>query len=619
MRTVALITLTLLLVASLARSQKPGNIVARTTLDSRFAPFYHGVASGDPLPDRVMLWTRITTQAVGPLTINWAMATDTGITNVVTSGTATTSDTIDHTFKIDVTGLQPGTWYYYRFEYQGRYSVVGRTYTAPTGTGVDSLRFGVVSCSNYEAGYFNAYGALARRNDLYAIFHLGDYIYEGGGDGQGDRDHDPDHEIIDLDDYRIRHSQHKLDDDLRCLHQMYPFITVWDDHESANDSYKDGAANHDPGNEGPWSDRKAASIQAYKEWMPLRDPDIGNRERIWRTLHYGDLMDLIMLDTRLYARDEQVTGSAIDDPGRNLIGPEQLGWLSNELSTSTAQWKVIGQQVMMAPLELPFLGPINTDQWDGYRAERQRVYDSILTKQIDNVVVLTGDIHSAWANDLPTANYNASTGAGSVGVEYVCTSITSTNSAVSVPVGIINGANPHIKHANLSDHGYLVLDVNKERAQADYWNVANVANASQYAQSLETSWYCADTTAHLQQASDSSQAPLGVHAIIPPKYPPNLPIAVDDPTTTDGLVALLGGYPNPFHTDFAIKYYLHRAAKVSVRLVDLQGRDIEKRNLGHEAQGLHIVDFTQSQLANGLYFIELQVDGRTATQRMIKY
>lgn len=619
MRMLLTILSTCLLGIALAHAQKPSNIVARTTLDSRFSPFYHGVASGDPMPDRVMIWTRITTQDLGAIQVNWTMATDTGMTNVVQSGVATTYDTLDHTLKVDVTGLQAGTWYYYRFEYQGRYSVVGRTYTAPTGTGVDSLRFGVVSCSNYEDGYFNAYGALAQRNDLYAIFHLGDYMYEGGGDSSGDRDHDPDHEILDLTDYRMRHSQHKLDDDLRCLHQMYPFITVWDDHESANDSYKDGAENHDPGNEGLWTDRKSASIQAYKEWMPLRDPDPGNRERIWRTLHYGDLMDLIMLDTRLYARDEQVSGSNIDDPQRSLIGPEQLGWLSAELENSTAQWKVIGQQVMMAPLELPFIGPVNFDQWDGYRAERQRVYDSILTKQIDNVVVLTGDIHSAWANDLPTGAYNENTGEGAVGVEFVCTSITSTNSIVSVPVSIINGENPHIKHVNLVDHGYLVLDLNRERAQGDFWRVTNISNANQYADNWDVSWYCADTTAHLQQAADSSVAPQGVHAIPPPKFPPNLPIAVDDPTSTDGLMALLGGFPNPFHTDFMLKYYLHHPGKVTIRLIDLQGRVLDKRNLGQQGTGLHIAEFDEAQLADGMYMVELNVNGRIATQRMIKY
>lgn len=570
------------------------------------------------MPDRVMIWTRLTTQDVGPIQVNWAMATDTGMTSIVRSGVATTIDTLDHTLKVDVTGLNPGTWYYYRFEYQGRYSITGRTYTAPVGA-ADSLRFGVVSCSNYEDGYFNAYGALARRNDLNAIFHLGDYIYEGGGDGQGDRDHDPDHEIIDLEDYRIRHSQHKLDEDLRCLHQMYPFITVWDDHESANDSYKDGAANHQPATEGPWEDRKTASIRAYKEWMPLRDPDIANRTRIWRTLHYGDLMDLIMLDTRLYGRDEQVTGGAIDDPTRNMIGPEQLGWLSAELQNSNAKWKVIGQQVMMAPLEVPFIGPINTDQWDGYRAERQRLYDSILTKQISNVVVLTGDIHSAWANDLPTSNYVPATGAGSVGVEFVGTSITSTNSVVGVPVGIINSANPHIKYVNLSQHGYFLLDVNQQRAQADYWFVTNIANANQYGQFWEESWYCADTTAHLQQSADTSHAPASVHALLPPKYPPNLPIAVDDPTTTEGLVALIGGYPNPFHTDFMLKYYLFANAKVHVRLIDIQGKVVEDRNLGKQGVGLHIAEFEPKDLPNGIYLAELNVNGRRAVQRMIKY
>ena len=600
-------------------AQKPGNLAARTNLDSRFAPFYHGVASGDPMPDRVIIWTRITTQDAGAIAVNWAMATDTGMTNIVTSGTAVTSDTLDHTLKVDATGLQPATWYYYRFEYQGRYSVTGRTFTAPSGAGSDSLRFGVVSCSNYEAGYFNAYGALARRNDLHCILHLGDYLYEGGGDGQGDRDHDPDHEILDLTDYRIRHSQHKLDEDLRCLHQMYPFVVVWDDHESANDSYTDGADNHDPGSEGPWADRKAAAIQAYKEWMPIRVPDPANATRIWRKLSYGNLLDLMMLDTRLYSRDKQVTGSAINDQSRNLIGPEQLSWLSQSLENSTAKWKVVGQQVMIAPLEVPFIGPVNTDQWDGYNAERQRLYDSILTKQINNVVILTGDIHSAWANDLPGANYDPSTGAGSVAVEFVTTSITSTNSVVAIPIGIINGANPHIKYVNLADHGYFVLDINPDRVQSDFWYVTNIGNPNQYGQRFEAAWQCLDSAAHLTQANDSTVAPQSAFATQPPKFPPNLAIAITNPANTDGMVALLGAYPNPFHSDFMLQYYLHVQAEVKVELIDAQGKLVEARQIGKQAKGLHLLEFDQAGLANGFYFVKLNVNGRFATQRIIKY
>jgi alkaline phosphatase D len=613
---IATLLVVLLLGIGTVHAQKPGNISARTTLDSRYAPFYHGVASGDPMPDRVILWTRVTTQTTGALQVNWAVATDTGMTNVVQSGTATTHDTLDHTLHVDVTGLNPGTWYYYRFEYQGRYSLTGRTYTAPSGA-VDSLRFGVVSCSNYEDGYFNAYGALVRRNDLHAILHLGDYIYEGGGDADGDRDHDPDHEIVDLEDYRIRHSQHKLDADLRDLHQMYPFVVVWDDHESSNNSFKDGAEGHNSG-DGNWDDRKFASIKAYKEWMPLRDPDPGNRERIWRTLHYGNLVDLIMLDTRLYGRDEQVTGGGIDDPQRSLLGAEQLGWLSNQLETSTAQWKVIGQQVMVAPLEAPFIGPLNTDQWDGYRAERNRLYDSILTKAIQNVVFLTGDIHCAWANDLPTALYNSATGAGSVGVEYVCTSITSGNAGFPVPVSIISSVNEHIKHVNLEDHGYLILDLNQQRSQGDFWNITNITNPNQYAENWEQSWLCEDTTQHLQVAAGPATPSSTVSALPPPMYPPNVAIAVDDPTTTDGLVALLGGYPNPFQSEFMLKYYLHTNAKVTIRLVDVQGRVIEEQNPGKQGQGLHIVEFNQPTLAKGIYLAEMEVNGRTVTQRMIK-
>jgi alkaline phosphatase D len=190
---------------------------------------------------------------------------------------------------------------------------------------------------------------------------------------------------------------------------------------------------------------------------------------------------------------------------------------------------------------------------------------------------------------------------------------------VSVPVSLISSSNPHIKHVNLEDHGYLILDVNQQRSQADYWNVTNISNPNQYGESWEQSWYCADTTQHLQVGLSPSLPSVGVNALPPPLYPPNLAIAVDDPTTTDGLVALLGGFPNPFHTDFMLKYYLHANAKVNVRLMDMHGKVVEEQTLGKQNVGLHIVEFNQPTLANGLYVAELNVNGRTVTQRMVKY
>ena len=259
-------------------------------------------------------------------------------------------------------------------------SIVGRTKTAPDGS-VDQLRFAVVSCSSYDDGYFNVYEKIYERNDVDAVLHLGDYYYENGGSEvlQEDipRDAPPAHELVELADYRIRHGAHKLDGDSRKMHQNFPIITVWDDHESENNSWRDGAPSHNPATQGPWADRKAASLQAYYEWMPLRYPEENNHSRIWRKISYGDLADIYMIDTRLYDRDEKSDPSEFSDTSRTLIGPEQMAWLQNEMNNSTAQYQILGQQVVMAPLVIPNIFTqeitvLNDDQWDGYDAERKK-------------------------------------------------------------------------------------------------------------------------------------------------------------------------------------------------------------------------------------------------------
>lgn len=617
MKNLLLLLFALLLVCQGLHSQSdPTDLNARTQLDTRYAPFYHGVASGDPLQDRVIIWTHVTTSIPGPTTVNWEVATDTAMSNVVQSGSFVTSDTMDYTVKVDVTGLQPGTWYYYRFERGGRYSLTGRTFTAPSGNGIDSLRFGVVSCSKYAAGYFNAYGSLARRNDVHAILHLGDYIYESG-DGDGDREHQPPSEILVLDDYRMRHSQYKLDEDSRCIHQMYPFISVWDDHESSNNSWRDGADNHDEGPDGLWTDRKSYAVRAYYEWMPIRMTDPADPVRIFRKLSYGNLLDFFMLDTRLYARDEQVSGSAITDPARNLLGPDQLKWLIDEMKSSTAQWKVLGQQVMMAPLEA-FGFPISTDQWDGYQGERNRLYDSIMTHNLKNVVVLTGDIHTAWANDLPGDNYNSNTGAGSVGVEFITTSVTNTNSVVNFGQNAIKFANPHVKYVNLADHGYFILDLNQSRAQADYYYMDRIDTQGDYGYDHDESWMTEDQDGFLQQAADTSAPGQAVQAPQPSKNPPNLAIGIQDPQSPAGMVVMLGAYPNPFETDLTIKYYLHVAGQVALQLTDLTGKVVGTQDAGKQAPGLHFADFQGLDLPSGYYLLTLTIGDRSATRRVFR-
>lgn len=490
---------------------------AAAALGASTRVFAHGVASGDPKPRRVVLWTRVTpTKAATPgsgkgpkVTVTWQVATDARFTNVVRSGTQSTSARRDHTVKVDATGLKPGRWYYYRFALGDVTSPVGRTRTAPRKqASVQRLRMGVVSCSHYEEGYFAAYRHLADRDDLDAVLHLGDYIYEGGGSDDRPRRFEPTHEIITLADYRQRHGQHKADPDLQRLHGRYPFIVTWDDHEIANDNWSGGAENHTAG-EGLYADRKARAQRVYDEWMPVRmsgtaRPNDGTK--LFRRLRWGRLADLAMLDLRSY-RDEQITTeipfplpqiqTQADDPGRTITGNRQMAWLKRVLLRKKTRWKLIGNSVMISPLsfaalpteavelinqvtgEVPSDGvPINLDQWDGYTADRRELLSHIDERGIKNAVFLTGDIHSAWANDLPldAATYPAS---GSVAVEFVCTSVTSSNideetgapprTATLALEAVLQTNNRHVRYLNFDDHGYSVLDVTKQRVQMDYF------------------------------------------------------------------------------------------------------------------------------------------------------
>ena len=564
--------------------------------DESLAPFLHGVASGDPLADRVILWTRVTTEA-RRLPVRWTVARDVELTDVVASGTVDATAAADHTVKVDASGLEPGTWYFYGFEAMGKRSLVGRTKTAPA-AGVEHLRFGVVSCSNYPAGYFNAYALLAERNDLDAILHLGDYVYEYGNGEYGElRDVEPPHEMATLADYRTRYAHYRLDPDLRRLHQLYPFVTVWDDHESTNDSWSGGAENHGDGDvEGddrPWEERKADSQQAYAEWLPIRTDDPA---RIYRTLPGGDLLDLVMLDTRLEGRDEQVSGPAegapvdftlilteTEDPERELISQAQRDHLFGALSASTATWRIVGQQVMVMPWnagglpdfdddlpDFPSLirsggNALNADAWDGYVAERERLYAHLEDNAIDNVVVLTGDVHTSWAADLPEDPYDPTvydpiTGDGSLAVEFVTPSVTSENlneiggypEGGSAPLEAATLAdNPHVKFVDYDRHGYVVLDVTPDRVQADWWFTATHLEPSME-QSYGAGWVVEDGQNHVVAASgpvaDRADVPAAPPAEVagapgggPDDGPAGAPPPVEAAPATPALPATGGG------------------------------------------------------------------------------
>lgn len=451
--------------------------------------FQHGVASGDPMQDRVILWTRVTPPAgVATVTGRVQVFADEAVSQTVGAMDFTAEATRDFTVKLDFAGLAAGTTYYYRFEAMGDVSPLGRTRTAPQG-GTGRLRFGVVSCSSYAHGFFNAYKFLAQRKDIDAILHLGDYIYEYGTGEYGDvRPYEPNHEMVTLADYRTRHAYYKREPDLMELHRQFPFITTWDDHESTDNSWRDSANNHTEGAEGTWPQRKAFAQQAYDEWMPIRYPRAGDVSRIFRKFSYGDLAEIFVLDTRLFDRDEPDSlpvSATATEPGRRMLGPEQMQWLLDNLRASTAKWKVIAQQVVFHQWHVVGLPnaagggvKLNGDAWDGYQSERNQIYAALRDASINNVVLLTGDVHSTWAADITPdpsnpAVYNPLTGAGSLAVEFVTTSITSPF-AIDIPEGqqafLLN--NPHIRHTDWDRKGYLILDLTPQRALGEWWYVS---------------------------------------------------------------------------------------------------------------------------------------------------
>jgi len=502
--------------------------------------FRHGVASGDPLQHRVVLWTRVTLKGRGRfIKVKLKVATDETMQNLVGLYNAFASQDRDYTVKVDARHLKPDTTYYYQFYTQGEASSIGRTRTLPVNT--DRVRLGLASCSNFPFGFFGAYERMAYKENLNAIVHVGDYIYEYAngtyGDGTAlDRIPSPDRETMELADYRWRHGQYKSDLQLQEAHRLHPWIIVWDDHESSNDSYKDGAENHDA-SEGDWVQRKMVSRQAWFEWLPVRD-NFGVREargRIFRRYSFGNLARLDMLDTRLFGREQQVpalfdfiTQQLLVDPvdlttiylpelaraDRQLLGEVQEEWLFEQfINNNSSKWQILGQQVMMGQLTVeaqPGLRlPLSTDSWDGYPAARARLLGTLASQGIDNTVVLTGDFHSSWCNDIALdpynpATYDPATGAGSQAVEFVCPGITSpffTDPDPAAQKTLEQTAlfiNPHTHYVDVENNGYVILDIDNHRTRGEWYHMDNVTDP-----------YASETLGAVVEVTDSSN-----HAVI---------------------------------------------------------------------------------------------------------
>jgi alkaline phosphatase D len=449
-------------------------------------PFSLGVASGDPVADGVVLWTRLAPRPLEgggmpmvAIPVRWEIARDSAFRTVAQKGEALARPELGHSVHVEVSGLEPGREYWYRFRAGNEISQTGRTKTAPAaGAAVERLRFGMCGCGHYETGYFTGYRRIAQE-EFDFVFHTGDYIYESRGDGGRSegrvRQHHGD-EIYTLVDYRNRYAQYKSDPDLIAAHRSAPFIVSWDDHE-VEDNY---AGPHDQ-NATPaeiFLLRRAAAYQAYYEHMPLRAAAVpsGPHMRIYRRLQFGSLIDLSVLDTRQWRSDQACgDGSRTDcaealDPARTILGAEQEKWLFQNLGTAKARWTVLGQQVYSFARDAIKSNPdarFSMDKWDGYVESRKRLYARLKETRAPNPVVLSGDVHVHYGADLKMdfADPRSET----IGVEFTNTSISAGGDGTDVAGNWeqIKSANPHI-HYHSARRGYVACTATPSAMRAEF-------------------------------------------------------------------------------------------------------------------------------------------------------
>ncbi len=634
-----------------------------TQVDERLRPFFHGVASGDPLTNRVIIWTRVTPEnGQENVDVKWRVATDPSLTNIVKQGAVVASADRDYTIKVDVDDLKPNMVYYYGFVAYGRASLTGRTRTLRFG-GIIHAKLAVVSCSNYPAGYFTTYGFIADRNDLDAVLHLGDYIYEYDADttsfgGQVGarlgRKHAPDAELVKLTDYRTRYSQYRLDPDLRRLHQQHPMIHVWDDHESANDSYTNGAQNHQA-EEGDWNVRKAMSRQACYEWMPTRESSDGT---IYRRFVIGDLVDISMIDTRLEGRDKQIeevgpsasqaAKDALNDPDRKIMSASQFSWLTENLMTSAARWKLIGNQVIYSPVNVTpidtnylftSIGPLFTailrpqlpalqtifeqafygDVWSNYPAQRRQLSTILRSSPVENTVIVTGDFHSTFAMEVPVVIGEKMK---PVAVEFITPSVTSSNfdENFSTVAGLnaiqpqllktvdttLSQRNPHLKWSNITDHGYMVVSFFRDSVQSDWYFVKSLTERPT-TQRWERGYRSLSGTSQLERAATAAPAKT-VQDEPAPNDPPTVTSVADDARSGTSPITILSCGPNPARDAYALSYVVAQASTITVSIRDLRGATLWSSTPALE-HGLNSLVISLVELPAGSYSIDVS-DGQ---------
>lgn len=530
------------------------------------AQFQYGVASGDPLTDRVILWTHAKRPNLETdVKLNWQVASDYGFTTVIASGTVVAANSAGNTAKVDATGLTAGNTYYYRFtDETGSVSPIGTTRTLPAANAA-SVKFAVFSCTLYSAGFFNVYESALSSGAQYAI-HLGDYLYEYGSDpakfGNTDSTTNPPgtavslgrvvvpaNDIVSLSDYRARYALYRADPNLQALHAKMPWITVWDDHEFANNAYVTGAQNHDPATQGDWTTRKTTAAQVYHEWMPIRTPDPTNLFKIYRKFEFGSLFTLHMIDTRIEGRTRQAyawygdpfdarvqpyywtdynagltkVNNVYPDAANKMMSDTQFNWLTGNISSATTTWQIVGNQDIMAKLWYPatvvqanaqgqqaFLTavgtylnkkagnpantaadakiPINMDSWDGYPINRETLLQTIRLSG-KKLVVLSGDSHNAWFNDLRTLD-----GTTKVGVEFATSSVTAPgyesaglgdlapyidgSGVAAGNFGTRAGLIDDVNYVETKSRGYILMTVTAAAVKGEYVFVDSIRSKS---------------------------------------------------------------------------------------------------------------------------------------------
>jgi alkaline phosphatase D len=454
--------------------------------------FLHGVASFEPTSSSVLLWTR----ASGSVEqVTWELAVDPELRHVIASGTASVSIDRDRTVVIDAEGLQAGTTYWYRFRTAEMASPIGRTRTLPDGE-VDAFRLATVCCARYSVAPLGVYRAVAE-DEVDLVVHLGDYIYEDDGSA-GPRDHDPPHTATSLDDYRRRIAQIRTDPDAQALHQRHPMVAIWDDHDLADNAWRDGAKAHDPGEHGSWPDRVRAAAQARAEWLPFRQLDPTDPTITWRAAEIGDLARLILLDTRLHGRDRHAGDDGappLDDPERSLLGEDQRRWLHQQLTADPRPWTLLASGVVVGEISLSWPRPmrwidallpngyavldgeaLHDDQWDGFPAERRRLATWLRDlgeagEAGGRTVILSGDVHSSWGFEGPELDDRP------VAVEVTTPATASEAMARARVPGLRRflARQAHqlanVVYAELSERGYATLELRDETATATWWHV----------------------------------------------------------------------------------------------------------------------------------------------------